>query len=98
MKPIPTWRQIAVGFVEEPSSVSSICMQQEIDALRQRVRELEQDNQNLSDELTLLGKVSKKLSEEVFALEAAHKCNVETIECQQDEIVALKEDIGGHAV
>lgn len=31
-------------------------------------------------------------------LEAAHKCNVETIECQQDEIVALKEDIGGHPV
>jgi hypothetical protein len=35
-------------------------------ALLDRIAELEQDNQHLSDELTLLGKVSKKLSDEVF--------------------------------
>ncbi len=36
-----------------------------IDALRERLAELEQDNQHLSDELTLLGKVSKKLMDEI---------------------------------
>lgn len=97
MKPIPTWRESMLCTDPQHPNIAAIkqhAIAQEIGALRQRVRELDKA-------LTLSGKVSRKLAEEVFALEAdakryrAIRSGLEVDTDNSGIVVSLIDDFGG---